>query len=80
MPFFEFVLENELFLPVRLQSVVNCLRPIQAEPTPTSAVVFDVEDTEGIGLGEDVHVLKLIAAQGELHVGGGSQGLARHKS
>lgn len=73
------VLQNELLLPVRLQGIVNRLRPVNAAPSSSSAIFLDVQDTERVGLGEDVHVLQLAASHGELHGGGGGHGLTRGK-
>merc|ERR1719410_394627 len=69
------VLQHKLLLPLWVKVVVNGLCPVQAHPA-LSPCVPEVEDTEGVRLGKDVHVGQVAAGEGELHSGHGCQGLA----
>ena len=59
-----------------MESVVNGLSPVQADPS-SGLVILDVKDTEGVRLGEEVHVCQVFASDGELHRGDGGEALAR---
>ena len=71
MTLLETKLQDKLLLKDGVKSVVYRFSLVDKQPTVS---VLHVENTEGVGLGEDVHVSEVGAADTQLHSGSGSGG------